>query len=223
MYTKDEILKRIKMLTRPGITVIYPWQDAVIDAALWTITDPATGTAWGTPKALSWGGRGITSVPNANETARIVSDQPWDALPTLWGTNYIQRSLYVEFIMALANVANMDNTLCFFGLTPDPANDRSSNNIIGFGLNTDVLETITDNAGAETTNTTFGETLTDVNRFGIFVMEDAVYFLLNGTIIASHITNLPDSLQYLNFFIDTEAGGAGTIELGKIRVWWDDE
>jgi len=211
----------LNMATRPAIHLYEGWQDELgIDFTVWTVTNPATGVAWA--RGADGADLMASSIPNANETARLRSNQRWVAAPTLYGTNKILRRLILEFEMQLANVANMDNTLCFFGLTPAIGNDRSSNNIIGFALLADVLQTLTDLGGVETVNTGFGETLTNKNKLRIEVLLNTVRFYLNETLLATHITNLADLPMYLNFFVDTEAGGAATIKVGVTRAWFED-
>lgn len=210
-----------KRQQRPLQNLLETWQDeAGIDPTIWTATDPATGTAWNRAASASY--LRATSVPNANETARLVSTMRWPCQCGVWGDNSIYRQFFLEFEMSLANVANMDNSLCFFGLTEDAGDDRADNDIVGFALNADILQTVTDAAGTETTTTTFGETMTNWNRFGIWVARASVRFLLNGAVIATHTTNLPAYPMWLNWFVDTEAGGAATINLGVIRAWQDD-
>ena len=212
----------IDMLSRPSICLYEGWQDeAGIDTTVWTVTDPATGAAWS--RGASGAYLRATAAPNAIETARLVSDQRWIAAPDTYGTNTILRKLVLEFELKLANVANLDETLTFLGLTTGAADNRSTDNIIGWGINTDVLESITDVGSAETTNTTFGETLTNWNKLKIEVYSGHVKFYINESEVADHTTNLPDYPFYLNFFLDTDgAGGASTIEIGIVRVWYED-
>lgn len=221
-FTATNNLKQLTdMLARPSIHLYEGWQDeAGIDATVWTVTDPATGAAWA--RGASGAYLRATSAPNANETARLRSNQRWIAAPDIYGTNTVLRKLVLEFEMKLTGVANLDETLTFIGLTPAVGNDRSSNNIIGWGINTDALESITDDAGVETTNTGFGETLTNWNKLKIEIYSGHVKFYINEVEVADHTTNLPDLPMYLNFFIDTAAGGAATIELGVIRAWTED-
>lgn len=209
------------MATRPAIYLYEGWQDeAGIDAAVWTWANPATGVAWA--RGADGADLMATSIPNANETARLNSNQRWVVAPTLYGTNKVLRKFILEFEMQLANVANLDNALCLFGLTPAVGNDRSSNNIIGFALLADVLQTVTDLAGAETVFTGFGETLTNKNKLRIEIYANVIQFYLNEALIATHTANLPDQPMYLNFFTDTEAGGAATFKLGISRCWMED-
>lgn len=198
------------------------WQDELgIDFTVWATTNPATGTAWN--RGAVGGYLRATSVPAANEVARLVSAQRWIATPGVFGTNTVIRSFNREIELRLANIANMDNTLCLLGaLTPNQADNRGSNNVIGWILQADVLASITDVGGVETVNTGFGETLTNWNKLRIEVEAATVRFYLNETLVATHIVNLPNLPMYLNHFIDTEAGGPGTIEVGVNRAWYGD-
>ena len=196
------------------------WQDLAIDPSLWTVTDPATGAAW----AAAVAGDYIynTTIPNANETARLVGDQLWIVPSHAIPLRIVMQRLIIEFELNLANVANIDNTLFFVGLTPGVANTRASNNIIGFGLLADVLQTITDLAGVETVNTAFGETLAQHNKFRMEISDTEVQFYLNEVLLATHAANIPAVPSYLNFFIDTEGGGAATFSVQIVRGHYED-
>jgi len=221
-FTATNNLKQLMdMGSRPSIHLYDGWQDeAAIDLTIWTPTNPATGAAWS--RGASGAYLRATSSPNANETARLRSNQRWVAAPDTYGTNTVLRKLVLEFELKLTNVANLDESLTLIGLTPAVGDNRASNDIIGWGINTDVLESITDDAGVETTNTGFLETLANWNKLKIEVYSGHVKFYINESQVADHATNLPDLPMYLNFFIDTDAGGAATIELGVIRVWTED-
>jgi hypothetical protein len=215
------ILSIIDMLSRPSIDFIETWQDEVgIDATVWTVTDPATGAAWS--RGASGAYLRATSAPNASETTRLVSDQRWVAAPDTYGTNTVLRRLVLEFELKLTTVANIMNATSFLGLTPGAGDNRGGNNIIGFALASDVLQSVTDNGGAETVNTTFGETLTNWNKLKIDISAGHVKFYVNEVEVADHTTNLPDAPMYINYYIVTEAGGAATIELGNTRAWTED-
>lgn len=207
---------------RPYITLFEGFQDEVlgIDATKWTVTNPATGTAW--TRAASGAYLQVSAVPNANEVARFVSVDRWILAPGSWGTNTIMRRLILEFEMKLANVANLDNTICFFGLTPSVADTRATAGIAGFALLADVLQSITDSGGAETTATAFGETLTNWNKLRIEAYAGAIRFYVNEVLKATHTANLPSTPMYLNFYADTEAGGAATLFLANGRAWTED-
>jgi hypothetical protein len=217
-------LAGVEAIQRPIASLYEGWQDQVggIDLNVFAVTDPAGG-AWA--PAISVDGMvEVTCTLNANDLARLYGRQPWDCAPTLWGTNYIARRIIMEWVMRMTNIANLDNTACFWGLASATNVTRASQNIIGFGLNADALETITDNGGAETATTGFGETLTNINKFGIVVEWDACRFYLNETLLVTHTNTLhmPDIAMYPMFYYDTEAGGGSVPEIGIMRVRLED-
>lgn len=204
------------------------WQLEAIDPAIWV----AGGTAavpFAVNAPLDYPWLTCRAIPAALETARLRSVQRWPVATNLWDVNHatIQTGFSMTFELILANVANIDNTHAIFGLVPDPVNTRNSNNIIGFALTGDALQTVTDSGGVEETNTGFGETLTNHNKFKIESNKnvDYVNFYLNGTLIATHtnVLAVPVQLMYLMFYIETEAGGGATIGVGQVAVWTDVE
>lgn len=218
------LLSALNMNVRPLISLYEGWQDeAGIDATIWTVTNPATGAAWA---------RGAIgellmaySSPNANENARIRSNQRWVADATLYGVNKILRRFCLEFEAHFIGFANFDNVNFFMGLTPAVGDTRATNNIGGFALvgGGNALQTLTDAGGAETVNTGFGENLLLTNKFKMDVSLNSIAFYLNEVLIATHVVNLPNNAPfYLNFYAPTGAGGAATIRLGGIRAWYED-
>lgn len=216
---------------RPELNLYEGWQDELgIDFTLWTVTNPATGAAWarGAGAGVLAGMLRASSAPNANEVARLVGNQRWQIAPNLTGTNTILQVTEMEFELAIANLANLDNTITFMGFTPNQADTRVSNNIVGLAIvgAGNALQTVTDLAGVETVNTGFGENLANLNKLKVTVATIAgvitVQFWLNGTLIASHITNLPDLPMYPNFYFDTTALGACTPQIGIVRIWTED-
>ena len=199
---------------------VESWQDSTPNPTFWTPTDPATGTKWTIRSSASY--LEIYSVPAANEVTRLVSNQRWVGAPLVYGPNTVYRRLNLEFEVKFTNVANIDNALSFFGLSTAQADVRTANNLISWALVGDALQSLTDLAGVETVNTGFGETLTNWNKLRIRVYANAVEFYVNDVLRATHITNRPDYPWYLNFYVDTEGGGAATIELGAIRAWYED-
>lgn len=198
------------------------WQNELgINASLWNVTNPATGTAW-VHTALYNERVMLYTVPNANETARLRSIPRWTVYPDTLGVNSAARRFILEFEMQLANVGNIDNALSFFGFSSGGIATRATNNIAGFTLVADALQTMSDDGGAETTNTGFGETLTDLNLFHIESYPGHMKFFLNRTEIADHEANFPQTPCYLNWYIDTEAGGNASLRLGSIRTWMED-
>ncbi len=220
MIDERGVLESIfRLVQSPVEALIETWADpgVGISPARWTVTDPATGLAWS--RTVSGAFIYAQTVPIAAEVARLRSNQQWRAHTSSLIQRIVPKKLIFEFEMMLANVVNIDNTAFIAGLTQTIAATRATNNIIGFGLAADVLETVTD-SGAETTNTGFGETLAQHNKFRIEVMNTNVRFLLNEIVLATHITNLPDGPFYLQFYIDTEAGAA-TIDIGWVRAWYE--
>jgi len=203
-------------------TFLYEgWQDELgIDFTVWTATNPATGAVWARAPDAAGEYLVVSAAPNANEVGRIRSNQRWQAIPTVIDTNTVIKRMVLEFEMRITNLANLDNTLCFFGLTPGIGSTRAANDIIGFALvgAGNALQTVTNNGGIETVNTGFAENLANMNKFKIDAYEDHVKFYLNEVEIADHITNLPDLVGYINFFFDTTAGGACTPEIGIVRI-----
>ena len=216
---------------RPEMSLFEGWQDELgIDFTLWSVTHPATGVAWarGAGAGVMAAMLRASAAPNANEVARLVGNQRWPIGPDTFGTNTILRVVEFEFELAIANLANLDNTLTVLGLTPNQADSRASNNIVAFALvgAGNALQTVTDLAGVETVNTGFAENLANLNKLKITVVSVAgvatIQFYLNETLIASHIANLPDLPMYPNFFFDTAAGGPCTPQIGIIRLWSED-
>jgi hypothetical protein len=205
---------------KPSGSLAELWQSEVgIPEARWGWTDPATGVPWNI--ATLDGLRRVYTTPNANEVARMRSTQQWKATPAQYGANSLIKALNLEFIVRFTNVANIDNAISVFGLTPNNTDTRASNNIIAFALVADALQTVTDLAGVETTNTGFGETLTNINKLKIRVSAGQVQFYLNEALIATHVANLPDYMMYVNHYLDTEAGGTATYELCPVSAWYE--
>jgi hypothetical protein len=213
----------LDMISRPRNELYEGWQEeAGIDPGLWTVTNPATGTAW--QRAAVTEDLMAFASPNANENCRLLSAQRWIVSPTTYGINKILRRFTLEFELKVTNLANFDNVNWFLGLSPTAVATRATNSIIGFALvgGGNALQTLTDLGGVETVNTGFGETLTNKNKLKIDVSLNTVDFYLNETKIASHVANLPLGPMYLNFYAPTGAGGLAQLSLGIIRAWTED-
>lgn len=198
------------------------WQDETgIDAGVWAVTDPATGAAWS--RGASGHYLRAISSPNASENCRLVSLRRWQCSPTYFAhPRACNKRFFLEFEIWLTNPANMNNGTCFWGLTQAPGDDRSTNNIIGFGLNMmNEWECILDAVGMENTHNTMVNPTTK-NRFGVAIAGNLVEFYVNGGI--SHIVGTGQDMSpgYLNFYTETGAAGAATVETGIIRCWHSD-
>jgi len=213
------ILSSLSTAAQPSERLIETWQDLLIDANIWTVTDPAVGAAWN--PTVSGAFIYIITTPNANEFARLVGNYQWELHSITPNTNLIVKKTVIEFSGVIGVPANVDNTITLFGWTPDIGDDRSDNNVIGFCLLADVLCTLTDSGGVETVNTGFGEDLTLHNKFRIEIYEGNVDFYLNETRIAQHTTNIPNVPSYPNFAFDTDGGGACGLSIGIIKIWYE--
>ena len=216
-------------LNRQNLDFLEDWQTEAINAAIWTETDPATN-----PNAIVVGSglrfHRIWLV--ANETGRSRSVIRYLVTPNLNDLgNHIPVRFNLEWTMRLTDPTNLDPANCFFGLTKGVADDRTSQDIVGFGLDEDVggvmtLTTITDRGGVEEENDGFGEVLTDWNKLRISIGSLNIKFYLNDYEISmhGHTADLPDQVCYLNFYGDSEGGAGPTyIDRGWIRTWAEDE
>ncbi|MFA5401218.1 MAG: hypothetical protein WC359_12295 [Dehalococcoidia bacterium] len=213
---------------RPLVSLYEGWQDELgIDAALWTITDPATGAAW-TRGAVNDLLMAYAS-PNANENCRIRSNQRWVAPAENYGVNRILRKFNLEFEFQLTDRANFVNTGFFMGLTSGIADTRASQNIIGWhlsGVGNTLFRCLVDDAGSEDYWNVTGEDLTLVNKLKIVTSRQFVNFYFNEDLVGpfnSSWNDIPNLPWYLNFYFPTGAGGAATVRLGSIRAWLEDE
>ena len=159
----------------------------------------------------------------ASDTARLRTLFQFRVTPSKFSyqnnTSMI-RGVFAEWEAKFANVANINNTTFFMGFSDSTSGLRTTNNIIGFGLSSDAIQTVTDSAGTETVNLPSSITLTDRNLFKISITEYQVEFWINGNQVATHITNLPDIQPYFMVYSASEAGGASTVDLGFCRVFY---
>ena len=123
----------LDMVSRPRVEMYEGWQEeSGIDIGLWTVTNPATGTAWGRSAVAADLMASVS--PNASENARLISNQRWVACPLQYAVNKILRRFTLEFELQVSNLANFDNTAWFIGLTATNVATRATHNKIGFGL-----------------------------------------------------------------------------------------
>jgi len=216
---------------RPEMSLYEGWQDELgIDFTLWSLTHPATAWVRGAGAGVAAASLVATAPLLINEVSRLVGNQRWPIMPDLSGTNTILRVTELEFELTLSDVTQLVIGTCFFGFTPNQADTRANNNIVGFGLvgaaPNQALQTLTDLAGVPTVNTGFLEDMALLNKFKITVVQIAgvgtVQFYLNEALIATHITNLPDLPMYPNWYFDTTALGACTPQIGIVRIWTED-
>ena len=158
-----------------------------------------------------------------NQTARLRTIFTFRATPSVFDSQSptsMVRGMYVEWEAKFTNVANVDNSATFMGLNASASATRATTNLIGFGLNSDSLISITDNAGTESTTAISGITLTNRNLYRITVQGGQVEFSVNGSIVATHTTNIPDIIGYLQYYLDTEGGGSSTLDIGFVHIFY---
>lgn len=218
------LIKPASVLDRPLPGLYEGWQEpGEIDLTTWTKEDPATGAVW----LPAYFGVNLTGrvAPNANETARLRSNQRWVASGRGFTVNQIARRFILEFeiiVSMIASLQHLDETLCFLGLTTGQNDNRGSNNIMGWGISALRFESITDYLGAERAYTGFGDDPNNWNLLRLEITPWRARFFINRQLVAVHTTSFPYGPFYLNFFLDTNAGGASLVYLGAIRAWHDD-
>ena len=158
-----------------------------------------------------------------NQTARLRTIFTFRATPSVFDSQSptsMVRGMYVEWEAKFTSVANVDNSATFMGLNASASATRATTNLIGFGLNSDSLISITDNAGTESTTAISGITLTNRNLYLITVQGGQVEFSVNGSIVATHTTNIPDIIGYLQYYLDSQGGGSSTLDVGFVHVFY---
>ena len=158
-----------------------------------------------------------------NQTARLRTIFTFRATPSVFNAGTptsMVRGMYVEWEAKFTNVANIDNAASFMGLNASNSATRATTNLIAFGLNSDSLIAISDNAGTETTTAISGITLTNRNLYRLTIQGGQIEFSVNGNIVATHTTNNPDIIGYLQYYIDTEGGGTANLDVGFVHVFY---
>lgn len=158
----------------------------------------------------------------ANTTARLRTIFTFRATPSVFNASTptsMVRGMYVEWEAKFTNIANVDNTASFMGLNASASATRATTNLIAFGLSSDALIAISDNAGTETTTAISGITLTNRNLYRITIQGGQIEFSVNGNILATHTANNPDIIGYLQYYLDSEAGNAN-LDVGFVHVFY---
>jgi hypothetical protein len=203
---------------------LEPWLDNIIDLTLWTVINPGSGTPWTTDTSPE-GHREAYSIPDAWDIAQIWSNYPVIILPFNFQAESVVRKAVVEFELQLLDMANIGNTDFFIGLALQGDARSWSTNLIGWGLDggsPQLLQSITKDAVGETTNSGFGETLTNWNKLKVEITYGHVKFFLNELQVADHVTNFSQNALFLNGYIPTLAGGSATFKIGTTRCWMED-
>ncbi len=164
----------------------------------------------------------------ADNDAILNSKYRWQVIPSMFGdANLPFTSLSLEFMARFVDVALTSNQYVTLGFTEAKNNDNDAaagNDIAAFVFKaTDTLNTRTSvNGTDEDTDVSAGITLTDWNLYQIVVAEDVIYFYINKTPVAAHVTTIPDMAMYLLFGTRAEGAAATTLDLGLTRAWYQE-
>jgi hypothetical protein len=159
----------------------------------------------------------------ASDTARLRTTYNFRATPSKFSATAnttMVRGIFAEWEAKFTNVANINNSTFFMGFSEAASGLRTTADIIGFGLSSDAIQTVTDSSGTETTNLPSAITLTNRNLYKMAITEDQVEFWINGNSVATHTTNLPDIMPHFMIYNASEAGGTSTVDLGFCRVFY---
>ncbi len=196
------------------------WLESTIDAALWTKVDPVAGDPWAIA-THTYGERVAWAHPDASRNCRIYAKRPSIVCPVGLQANSIVKKACIEFEMKLTSVANINNASFFVGLGI-AASTRTFDYLIGWALASDLLITLTDDAGLEELYSGFNETLTNFNKFKAELTYGHAKFFINEAQIADHKIYLPKLPNLFTAYMATEAGGDAYIYLGTVRTWMED-
>lgn len=210
-----------------GLALFEDWrkeQSSVIDPEKWVVSGASTGgitrtvgSDATTPKMYM-----RLSGPANADTMRLRSRRRWDVGPDTWGTATVFRKLILEWEVKFATVASIDNTVFFMGLGATTTCSRASDNLIGFILTADALNSITDDAVGETINALGAPVLTNLHKIRMEISAGKVDFFVDETLQATHIANLPDQAMYLHFYLVQEAAANGaTVDISNIAAWYE--
>lgn len=159
-------------------------------------------------------------------TARLRTVVLFRATPTGFTTSGTPKRLVVQWEGKFTAVSAFDNATFFMGLSSSTTADRTTANIIGFGLSGDAIQTVTDSAGVETTNLPAAITLTNRNEFRMEISRvggtNQVEFFINDVLQFTHNTNVPDVNGYLEFFVDNDTTGTAIFDVGAITGKYHD-
>jgi DNA-binding protein Fis len=203
------------------------WETEALAANKWEETLDGAGT--GTFTAVADEGvmlyRLLTGAL-ANNDAILNSKYRWMVIPSMFGdTDTPMCSLSFEFQARFTNEDLTSNQYVTLGFTEAKNNDNDAaagNDIAAFIFKaTDTLSTRTSVNGVDEDNdVSSGIVLTDLNRFKIVVGEDEILFYINGTLVATHNTTIPNMAMYLLFGTRPEGAAATTLDVSGIRAWY---
>ena len=188
------------------------WLDSGPPNASWSVTNPATGTAWTRESFAGQRMQGV--IPNANENARLrlLRDFviPYEGSPI--------QSTYLMFGLNVALDANIDKGVSFFGLTPGVNDNRTSNGVVGFYLDSNYIYAVYDKGGVEQTYQ-LAQISGSIIYLGVEVSSNFIdVFYATGRV--KRFTRTPGIVEpmYPNFYIATLGTGAARLRIGPVRI-----
>jgi len=216
-------LSYLEMGTRPSLNLYEGWQDATppgIDPNIWTTVVAGTGAVTRSTAEAAYLKAILTGPTNA-DTARLYSVAQWPCGPTLWGADMLYKRFVLAWEAKFATVASIDNAAFFMGLAPTAGATRATAELIGFYLSADVLRSLTDDGGVETTNAMGAPVLTNWHLYTIEVYAGGVVFYIDGAAVALHATNLPDYNFHLTWYLPQEAAAnGGELHIGALGCYY---
>ncbi len=131
----------------------------------------------------------------------------------------IWQRVVLEFEAALVGVTAQNNSKFLMGLAQTNG-ERSDDNVLGFSLVSDALNTLTDKAGTETENVVSSPpTLTAYNRYKIVLSNGSVEFYVNGALVDTIITNIPAIPLKAAFVLISDNSGSAELRVGATRLY----
>lgn len=222
MIDEIGILKYIKENTSLGVPyLIETWQQAVIDASVWTTVLTAGGTATRSVAEEPYQKVILDCIATAN-AARLHTNHEWQLAPDTWGANTFNKLLIMEWEAKLVDVDDIDHAGFLMGLTAIPLAIRTTDDIAVFILDpaADALHALTDTGASETSTATslVAADLTSWHKYGIVSYSNVIEFWVDEVMEVRHNTtpvdhHLPDINAHGNFLITTDGDGVGAAEL----------
>jgi len=208
----------------PYLTEFF--EDETITLAVWDETVTNTGAISVLVEdgykfaRMSTGATGVS-------TAVLNSDQRFEFRPNSFNllTGVITR-VVLEWDMRITNVANILNSSFLVGFGSAKTSIRTSNDVAGFVLVSDVLNALTDDGGTEAlTDVSSGITLSNWNKYRVTAVPgDTVQFYINDTPVATHdvAAEVPDDVMYIVIHNANDAAADADVDIAHIRQWYSE-
>lgn len=218
----------VEQLLEAGSVLYEDWrkeESSVVDERKWKVAGTGTGAITRTIGAAITVPKFYVALSGATnaDTMRLRSNRRWDVGPDTWGTNTIYRKLIIEWEARIGTVASAENTTFFMGLGAATTATRASNNLVGFILTADALNSITDDGIGETISAVGAPVVANLHKLRLEIRAGGIVdFYVDEVLQATHTTNLPDQAMYLMFYMPQEAAANGAaLDVGNIAAWYE--